>query len=252
MAWHKRGSSPYPPQCAAYNHGVRVEGLEYICGHNPVLKARKVENLVVEGEEGLSWDEVAPRHKAWLCKEVAGISNCPLGDKEPRVVRKASRRLSAGHIQQLRHGGDYSSTMVEGLLRLAVDDLYQNEPDFDRFSSETAQTEWNLAAHLAPEIAKYFEGYSYDIDVMKVNLNNKRPDIIIHSRGSNTRFNLLVVEVKREGSEQAILSDAEKIQDYWFSERLRYQFGATINLRDGSPPDVKVFTTASLARPQSG
>jgi hypothetical protein len=110
----------------------------------------------------------------------------------------------------------------------------------DRFSSETGQTEWNLAAHLAPEIVKYFKGYSYDIDVVKVHHSNKRPDII-HRRGSETRYNLLVVEVKREGSEVELLSDAKKIQDHWFSEGLQYRFGATVNLETGNSANIEVF-----------
>jgi hypothetical protein len=35
--------------------------------------------------------------------------------------------------------------------------------------------------------------------------------------------------------------DAEKIRKYWFSERLQYEFGATINLWDGKHADVEVF-----------
>src|SRR5262245_24198088 len=91
---------------------------------------------------------------------------------------------------------DFTRDTIEKALHSAVADLYRNEPDIDCFSSETAQTEWNLAAHLAPEIVKHFQGYSYDIDVLKVNYSNRRPDIIIHRRGPETRYNLLVVEVK--------------------------------------------------------
>ena len=37
-------------------------------------------------------------------------------------------------------------------------------------------------------------GYSYDIDVTKVNYGNRRPDIIIHRRGSDAKYNLLPEE----------------------------------------------------------
>ena len=158
--------------------------------------------------------------------------------------------MSTGHIQSSRQGVDLSADTIERALRSAVADLYQNEPDIDRFSSETAQTEWNLAAHLAPEIVKYFEGYSYDIDVTKVNYGNRRPDIIIHRRGSETEYNLLVVEVKREGSQADINRDFEKVQYYWFSDGLQYRFGATINLKAGDSSDIKVFGNPSLGDAQ--
>ena len=122
----------------------------------------------------------------------------------------------------------------------AVEELYRKEPDIDSFSSETRQTEWNLAAHLGPEILTYFTGYSYDIDVMKIHHNNKRPDIIIHKRGTND-YNLLVVEVKREGSEADAEDDKRKIEEYWFSDRLHYRFGATVNLKVDHVPDIRVF-----------
>ena len=85
--------------------------------------------------------------------------------------------MSTEHNQPPRPSDEFSRDTIEKVLHSAVADLYRNEQDIDRFSSQTAQTEWNLAAHLAPEIAKYFNGYSYDIDVMKVNYSNRRPDI---------------------------------------------------------------------------
>jgi len=135
-----------------------------------------------------------------------------------------------------------SSSAIKRLLLVAIGDLYRNDPTIDDFSSETGQTEWNLAAHLAPEIAKYFEGYCFDVDVRKVNLENRRPDIIIHKRGATTSHNLLVIEVKRERPASEVLEDARKIQEYWFGERLRYQFGATINLRADHSADIEVFS----------
>jgi hypothetical protein len=154
--------------------------------------------------------------------------------------------MSTEHVQRPRQSVKFSPDTIRRALHSAVADLYRNEPDIDRFSSQTAQTEWNLAAHLAPEIVKYFRGYSYDIDVMKVNYGNRRPDIIIHRRGPETKYNLLVVEVKREGSTKDIRSDTRKIQDYWFSEGLQYQFGATVNLKAGGPADITVFANPSL------
>jgi hypothetical protein len=140
---------------------------------------------------------------------------------------------------------EYSIAAIERYLHAAVADLYRTEPDLDDFSSETDQTEWNLTAHLAPHIVRYFKGYSYDVDVAKVNLGNKRPDIIIHKRGPDTKNNLLVIEVKRKRSRTAVRSDAEKIREYWFSERLHYRFGATINLWADRHPDIEVFSNES-------
>jgi len=81
-----------------------------------------------------------------------------------------------GTTGTLGRATSFSRDTIKRALHSAVADLYRNEPDIDRFSSQTAQTEWNLAAHLAPEIVKYFNGYSYDIDVIKVNYRNRRPD----------------------------------------------------------------------------
>jgi len=102
-----------------------------------------------------------------------------------------------------------------------------------------------LGSPPCPEIVKYFMGYSYDIDVGKPNLGNRSPDII-HKRGPETKYNLLVVEVKRDGSLGEIRQDASKIKEHWFSERLRYRFGATINLKLAEAPDVVVFGNSSL------
>jgi hypothetical protein len=154
--------------------------------------------------------------------------------------------MSADQVQQPPPNDSYTFETVEEALHSAVADLYRKERDIDQFSSETKQTEWNLAAHLAPEIVNYFKGYSYDIDVTKVNKRMRRPDIIIHKRGSENKYNLLVVEVKREGSTTDIERDAEKIRKHWFSEPLRYRFGATINLRAGNP-DIRVFYNPSFA-----
>lgn len=137
--------------------------------------------------------------------------------------------METKNINGLCQENELSAGEIERLLRRATADLYTKESDIGSFTSETAQTEWNLVAHLAPEIVKYFEGYSYDIDVMKVNLQNKRPDIIIHKRGTNN-WNLLVIELKRDATETAIRGDAKKIEDFWHGVRLKYLFGATINL----------------------
>jgi hypothetical protein len=145
-----------------------------------------------------------------------------------------------------RPNDEYSLEEVAQAVESAVGDLYTAEPDIHSFSPLSGQTEWNLAAHLAPEVVKYFEGYSYDVEVMKLPYDFRRPDIIIHRRGPEARYNLLVIEVKRDGSASEIREDTAKIQEYWFGERLRYRFGATINLRTRKPDDIDVFDNPSV------
>lgn len=134
----------------------------------------------------------------------------------------------------------YSRELVKSILDEAIRDFRKIEPNIDEFSSETHPTEWNLVAHLAPEIARRFHGYSYDIDVIKSNYHNKRPDIIIHHRGTNEK-NLLVIEVKKRGDPEDLAYDENKIKEHWFVGRLNYCLGATINLVAAGSDEVNVF-----------
>lgn len=86
LTWRDRGSSPYPPQCAAYLHKVPVAELEFLCGHNPVLKARKVEQLVAVSEYELAWKEAGVAHLSTALCQAAGQEDCPLVGKEPEVT----------------------------------------------------------------------------------------------------------------------------------------------------------------------
>ncbi len=80
---------------------------------------------------------------------------------------------------------------IKETLEAAATSLYEGQPDIFDFTSETGQTEWNLAHHLANEIHEYFPACHCDLDITKRNFRNHRPDIIIHIRGSND-FNFLV------------------------------------------------------------
>jgi len=93
---------------------------------------------------------------------------------------------------------------------------------------------------LANEIHKFFDHLECDLDVSKVNFNNKRPDIIFHKRNSH-ESNLLVIEVKRNGNKKEIEEDIEKIKSCWFQPPLSYRFGAAINLKDDKTYDLLVF-----------
>lgn len=122
----------------------------------------------------------------------------------------------------------------------AIKALAEDQPDLFRLTAETHQTEWNLAHHLANEIQEVFPGYRCDLELVKPNEEKRRPDIVVHRRGTN-EANILVVEVKLDGSKADVGRDAEKIRNHWFRAPLRYAFGAVVNLRTGGRDSVDVF-----------
>lgn len=133
---------------------------------------------------------------------------------------------------------------IKEVLEKATAALFANQPNIFDFTSETVQTEWNLAHHLANEIHELLPELDCDLDVIKENLERKRPDIVFHKRGTNSS-NFLVVEIKRDGAPHEIKNDIQKIKSYWFGNHLRYQFGAVINLRSrvGWASPTKPFAT---------
>jgi hypothetical protein len=133
-----------------------------------------------------------------------------------------------------------SASSLEKTLNTAVDSLFTNQPNIFDFTPETGQSEWNLSHHLANEISKLLPNLDCDLDVIKVNIGNKRPDIIFHKRGSN-KNNFLIVEVKRDGKSWEIKGDVEKIKLFWFKNNLKYLFGATINLKSNKEKAISVF-----------
>ena len=129
---------------------------------------------------------------------------------------------------------------MENKLNLAVETLFRDQPDIFGFTDETHQTEWNLAHHLANEIQRLFPDLQCDIELIKPNYENRRPDIIVHRRRTHDD-NLLVVEVKLNGTDDALDRDAEKIGQYWFQPPLRYRFGAIVDLRRDGRHKVRVL-----------
>lgn len=111
--------------------------------------------------------------------------------------------------------------------------MWLKEPTLGQFTSETDQHELNLAFHYAMELRTWFPWLDCDCDVRKANLDGKRPDIILHRRGS--RMNFLVIEVKREIYSQGINDDLNKIRNSWFEERFKYRYGAGLILNDREP-----------------
>ena len=125
-------------------------------------------------------------------------------------------------------------------IEKAIKMLFLKQPNIFQFTSATGQTEWNLAHHLANELHLCFQDYDCDLDVIKVNLGNRRPDIIFHKRDPHGS-NFLAIQLKRDGSLSEINDDIEKVNAYWFDEPLRYEFGAVINIRGDKTYGINVF-----------
>lgn len=136
---------------------------------------------------------------------------------------------------------------LEERLKRGVNALFDNQPNIFCFTSETGQTEWNLAHHLANEIQQdeVLSKFDHDLEVTKHTLDQKRPDIIFHKRGTNCR-NFLVIEMKRDGSAQEVCADRRKIEEYWFGDNLHYQFGAVINIKTNKSYDICVLVNPRI------
>jgi len=128
-------------------------------------------------------------------------------------------------------------------LNLAVQNLFQNQPNIFEFTSETNQTEWSLAHHLANEIHRFFPELDCDLDVTKANYDNRRPDIIFHKRGTHEN-NFLVIELKKDGGTRELEDDINKIREHWFSHPLSYQFGSVIDLRSDFSCKIMILSGA--------
>lgn len=130
----------------------------------------------------------------------------------------------------------------------AIDALFSNQPNIFEFTSETGQTEWNLTHHLAIETHKVFPDYDCYLDVVKPNLERRRPDIIFHKRRGNNESNCLVIEVKRDGCPSDTNNDIENIRSVWFGHPLNYQFGAMINLKCNKSYEIEVVSNLRAAK----
>ena|ERR1700752_4613936 len=128
---------------------------------------------------------------------------------------------------------------IKEVLDRAAQDLFASGA-VAQFTPQTRQSEWNLANHLAAAIEGYIPELQHDGDLIKPQAGRRRPDIVFHKRGTHD-FNYLVVEVKKDGSPRAILLDIAKVKTYWFRGRLRYLFGAVMNLRGDNTAEIEVF-----------
>ena len=114
---------------------------------------------------------------------------------------------------------------IKALLEQAARSCQENQPNLFEFTEDTDQTEWNITSHYAVEVSKLFPGFEYDVDLKKPSVQNKRPDIVLHRRGTHDS-NLLVIEMKRK--QEDVSEEIEKIEKSWFPPPLRYQYGAVV------------------------
>ena len=120
--------------------------------------------------------------------------------------------------------------------------MWHWEPTLSRYTSETDETEWNLAFHYAAELRRWLPWLDCDFDVSKRNLDRERPDIIFHRRKTHA-LNFLVIEVKRERSRKAVPADLDQIRDRWFA-RMGYRFGASVILdEDRQTAEIGVLSS---------
>lgn len=119
---------------------------------------------------------------------------------------------------------------MQGLLKKIIEssviELEQQQPNILNNTSQTTMTEWNLGHHFANVLSKYIFWLNNDLDVVKRNYNNRRPDIIFHKRGLNC-LNTLVLELKIDYSIND--SDIVKIKEEWTQDPLNYKYGACIS-----------------------
>ncbi|GAH63933.1 unnamed protein product [marine sediment metagenome] len=125
---------------------------------------------------------------------------------------------------------------IEKKLKNSIKCLFVNQEDLFKYTTESGFTEWNLAHHLASEIHKEFPRHQLDVELVKHSFKNKRPDIVLHKRGTNSN-NFLIIEIKRNKPSQ---KDLEKIRKNWFKPPLSYRFGASIMISDKGDFEIKV------------
>lgn len=186
-----------------------------------------------------------PRHICEECGRVFGCLWCaafaPNGEHVCGLDRYACGRCSfePTGIQSIFETEEQTLTrVIEG----TIERLFYRQPTLVHFTSDSGQTEWNLAHHLANELQRcaILSHFHCDLEVTKGRAENKRPDIIFHSRGTHEN-NFLVIEMKRGGGFTDIELDRDKIKSFWFSAPYRYKFGCTINIRSDRRTTVEVI-----------
>jgi len=104
-------------------------------------------------------------------------------------------------------------------------------------------TEWNICHHLACNLQEQF--LELDVDVELEKDDKKRPDIVVHKRGSH-KINLIIFQVKKNPSFRDILDDMNKINGTFFREPYLYNFGIFICIGK-LPTKLPDFDTTKIA-----
>jgi hypothetical protein len=149
--------------------------------------------------------------------------------------------------------------LIAQLLLSAVGEMWRREPSLSRYTRDTSEYEPNLSFHFGIELWRWLPWFACDFDVRKVGMNDERPDLILHRRGTHA-VNYLVVEVKRERSRYAANADLTQIRERWFRGELRYRYGASLILDEarqtaeacvlaGVAPDDQIDRTWAARRP---
>ena len=86
---------------------------------------------------------------------------------------------------------------VSDILTTAANLLLEHQPTLFLFTSPTNQTEWNIAHHLANEMAHSFDGFHRHVDVAKPEILETEGQTSLSTGAEPTKKTFLVVEVKR-------------------------------------------------------
>jgi hypothetical protein len=130
------------------------------------------------------------------------------------------------------------ANIIGRILCSSIKNLFDNQPTIFEFTSETGETEWNLACHLSNEIREYIFWLNNDLELTKANHNYKRPDIVFHKRGIHA-LNFLVIELKHRGADTS--EDIKRISEQWTRRTLRYRFGASIRIINNGDYNVNLI-----------
>ncbi|MDP8227055.1 MAG: hypothetical protein P9L89_05395 [Candidatus Celaenobacter polaris] len=133
--------------------------------------------------------------------------------------------------------------ILKKLIEISVMNLEKRQPNLLKNTEMTTMTEWNLGHHYANELGNYIFWLSNDIDVVKRNYENRRPDIIFHKRQINC-LNLLVVEIKIQNS--LSYDDILKIKKDWMKSPLNYNYGACISFSRNGDHIGQLFTNKDI------
>ena len=127
--------------------------------------------------------------------------------------------------------------------------------EMDYFLIDNDISEWSIAHRLAVYIEQLFPGWDVDCEynrqenepVIKKRATGKnvRPDIIIHHRGEiDPEHNLLVIELKKEDTDEDFLKVCEYTSDPAGDRSFKYQYGLILSI--GEVSKVKWFSNGEL------